>query len=186
MFFRHRSKLYCGDAMNVVWYLLFYSLLGFLGEVLYARLTHSKKPDRKCRLFLPLCPVYGIGATLIALLPRTITGRPLLYFLVAAGIASGVEYALSVFYEKVWGVTFWDYSQLPGNLHGRICLPFTILWGGLSLVLLPILHPIAQRLAGLLPDVLTLPVGLLLVVDFLLTGALLRSSHDTDALIWYR
>ena len=55
--------------MKLIWYLLCYSLLGFVGEVLYARLTHSAKPDRKCRLFLPLCPVYGIGAVVIALLP---------------------------------------------------------------------------------------------------------------------
>ena len=78
--------------MNLIWYLLCYSLLGFVGEVLYARLTHSAKPDRKCRLFLPLCPVYGIGATVIALLPLS-PSRTLLHIR-ERHEASGRELAL--------------------------------------------------------------------------------------------
>ena len=39
-----------------------YSFLGFLIEVAYTRLCHHPKQDRKCLLFLPLCPVYGLGA----------------------------------------------------------------------------------------------------------------------------
>ena len=159
--------------MKLIWYLLCYSLLGFVGEVLYARLTHSAKPDRKCRLFLPLCPVYGIGAVVIALLPFR---SPISVFLTAAAVATGVEYLCSVFYEKAWGV----------NVNGRVCLPFTLLWGLLSVFLLPVVHPIVQRLVSALPDILLLPVGLLLIVDFLLTGLILRSTHSTDALRWYR
>ena len=104
--------------MKLIWYLLCYSLLGFVGEVLYARLTHSAKPDRKCRLFLPLCPVYGIGAVVIALLPFR---SPISVFLTAAAVATGVEYLCSVFYEKAWGVTFWNYHDLPGNVNRRVC-----------------------------------------------------------------
>ena len=58
--------------------------------------------------------------------------------------------------------------------------------GVLSVFLLPVLHPLVQRLTSALPDALLLPVGLLLVVDFLLTGLVLRSTHSTDALRWYR
>ena len=50
--------------------------------------------------------------------------------------------------------------------------------------LLPVLHPLVQRLTAALPDALLLTVGLLLVVDFLLTGLVLRSTHSTDALRW--
>ena len=85
MVFAQLSKLRGGDKMNLIWYLLCYSLLGFVGEVLYARLTHSAKPDRKCRLFLPLCPVYGIGAVALTLaLYRLRSRRELLIFFVAA------------------------------------------------------------------------------------------------------
>lgn len=186
MFFAQASKLYLGDHMNLIWYLLFYSLLGFCGEVLYARLTRSAKPDRKCRLFCPICPVYGIGATVITQLPSAITDRPIVYFLTAALVATAVEYLLGAFYERVWGVSFWNYDGMLGNIQGRVCLPFALLWGALSLALLPNLHPIAQRMAAMLPNSLLVPVLLLLTVDFCLTGLVLRRSHDTNALIWYR
>lgn len=186
MFFAQVSKLYLGDKMNLIWYLLFYSLLGFCGEVLYARLTRSAKRDRKCRLFFPICPVYGIGATGIALLPSAITDRPIVYFLTAVLVATAVEYLLGTFYERAWGVSFWNYDGMWGNIHGRVCLPFALLWGVLSLALLPTLHPIVQQLVAMVPNGLLLPVLLLLAVDFCLTSLVLRRSHDTNALIWYR
>ena len=43
------------------WYFVLYSFLGFLVEVVFARITHNPKRDRKCLYFLPLCPVYGLG-----------------------------------------------------------------------------------------------------------------------------
>ena len=46
--------------MSLFWIFLIYSFLGFLIEVAYARVTGEAKRDRKCRLLLPLCPVYGL------------------------------------------------------------------------------------------------------------------------------
>ena len=48
------------------WYFLIYSFLGFLVEVAYVRLVGGVKRDRKCRLVLPICPVYGLGALAIS------------------------------------------------------------------------------------------------------------------------
>ena len=60
------------------WYFVLYSFLGFLVEVVFARITHNPKRDRKCLYFLPLCPVYGLGVLLMLALPaaRFQTGRP--------------------------------------------------------------------------------------------------------------
>ena len=44
------------------WYFMLYSFLGFVLEVLFARAIRNPKRDRKCFYFLPLCPVYGLGA----------------------------------------------------------------------------------------------------------------------------
>ena len=48
-----------------LWYFYWYSFLGFLLEVAFARISGHPKRDRKCLLLLPLCPVYGLGACLI-------------------------------------------------------------------------------------------------------------------------
>ena len=56
--------------MLLFWYFLIYSFLGFLIEVCYVRITGEPKRDRKCRLFLPICPVYGLGAVGLLFLPE--------------------------------------------------------------------------------------------------------------------
>lgn len=175
-----------GDIdMKWIWYFLFYSALGFLLEVVYTRLTGGTKKDRKCMLFLPLCPVYGVGAVGILLLPDWITARPVLLLLAAGTVATGAEYLLSWFYERAWGVAFWNYSALPLHIHGRVCLPFALAWGVLSLPLLYWVQPLAQRLAELLPGGVIASLGLLFAVDWVLTGQVLRRSHSTQALRWW-
>ena len=73
------------------WYFVLYSFLGFLVEVVFARITHNPKRDRKCLYFLPLCPVYGLGVLLMLALPAARSNSWLL-FLWAALSATGAEY----------------------------------------------------------------------------------------------
>lgn len=111
-----------------------YSFLGFLVEVGYTQLCRHAKKDRKCLLFLPLCPVYGLGAAAVLSMPGFILARPLLVFVAGALVSTLVEYGVALFYEWGVGVRFWSYDQQPGNLSGRICPLYTLFWGGLSLL----------------------------------------------------
>lgn len=122
------------------WYFVLYSFLGFLVEVVFARITHNPKRDRKCLYFLPLCPVYGLGVLLMLALPAA-RSNPWLLFLWAALSATGAEYLMDLFYDRVLGVSFWDYSHLPLNLHGRVCLLFSFFWGILGLIAVRLVHP---------------------------------------------
>ena len=172
--------------MRYIWYPLCYSFLGFCGEVLFARVTGAGKRDRKCHLLLPVCPVYGLGAAAILALPPPVTGHLLPLFAASALLASAAEYALSLFYEKAWGVSFWSYAGMPGNLHGRICPAFSLLWGALGVALVRLVHPLVAGLVERLPPLLDLPALLLFWADFLLTTLLLRRNPSTRTLIWYR
>lgn len=172
--------------MDLIWYGILYSFVGFLLEVAFARATGAHKQDRKCFLLLPLCPVYGLGAVAILLLPGSVQRNPILLFLGSALCASVVEYAMSLFYEKCWGVSFWNYSALRGNVRGRICLPFSLCWGVLGIALVYGVQPLLSPLVSLLPHFLLPPVVVLLLADFLASGALLRQTHSTDSLMWYR
>ena len=131
------------------WYFLIYSFLGFLVEVAYVRLVGGVKRDRKCRLVLPICPVYGLGALAILLLPPLVRDSLPLLFPAAALVCTAVEYVTGLFYEKVFRVSFWDYSHLPLNLGGRVCLLFALFWGVLALLVLHVIHPAAARLGAI-------------------------------------
>lgn len=170
---------------DLFWQFLLYSCLGFLLEVVFARLTRSPKQDRKCMLLLPLCPVYGLGSLAITHLPAAIQSRPALLFLLGALTATAVEYAMDWFYERVLGVRFWDYSSLLWNLNGRVCLLFSGFWGVLALGLVTWVHPVAVRLISRIPSGWFLPALLSFLTDAILSAWVLRTTGTTDALRWY-
>ena len=171
--------------MRWFWYFWIYSFLGFLLEVAFARITGNPKRDRKCRYFLPLCPVYGFGALALLLLPEAIRGNPLLLFPCAAVVCTAVEYFTGLFYERAAGVCFWNYAHLPLNLGGRVCLLFALFWGILALLLLRFLHPRVAALAAALPLWLAVPAVGFNLLDLGLTLAVLRRTRSTEALRWY-
>lgn len=166
------------------WYFIAYSFLGFLLEVVYAKATGGRR-ERKCLLLLPLCPVYGLGVCLILLLSGPVKAFPPMLFLTGAAGATAVEYLTSLFYEKLLGVSFWDYQELHGNLHGRVCLPFSVAWGILTLPTVYWLHPAVAPLAAAIP----LPVGsaafVTLLTDCTLSALLLRKHRDISCLSWW-
>lgn len=166
------------------WSFLVYGFLGFLLEVAYARATGGR-PDRKCLVVLPLCPVYGLGACLILALTAPFSGFPPLVFALGGGAATGAEYLTGLFYERALGVSFWDYRGLPGNVGGLVCLPFALAWGTLALPLVYAVHPFLSRWMALLPPPL---LGMALATfgaDALLSALLLRHTGSRDCLKWY-
>lgn len=170
---------------EVFWQFLIYSFLGFLLEVAFARTTRAGKQDRKCMILLPLCPVYGVGALLIAHLPAWVRARPGLLFLGGALACTAAEYGMDLLYEKLLRVRFWDYSALPWNLNGRVCLPFSLVWGLLSLALMAWVHPAVERWTLAIPLGWTLPAAGLFLLDAASSVYTLRITGNTAALRWY-
>ena len=122
---------------------------------------------------------------MILLLPGWVKAQPGLLFLLGGAAATAAEYFDALYHEKVLGVAFWNYDGLPGNVQGKVCLPFSLAWGVLSLGLAcrvhPALVPWLERIPG--------PVGWMalatLLADGLLTAALLRRNRNTACLRWY-
>ena len=115
----------------VLWYFWIYSFLGYLLERAFAAVTHAEHQGRRCFLLLPLCPVYGLGMLAVLALPPDWTEGG--WLVISGGLAAtAVEYAVHWAYETTLGIRFWDYANVPGNLRGRVCLPFTLAWGILT------------------------------------------------------
>lgn len=163
----------------MVWFWSFvtYSFLGFLLEVAFAWLVGGR-PDRKGLLVLPLCPVYGLGACLILLLPGWVTARPWALFLAGGATATAAEYVTALYHEKALGVTFWNYDGLPGNLQGRVCLPFSLAWGLLVWAAVTFVQPAAAALAAAVPDAATYVCLLLFTGDLVCSLWFLRVTGD--------
>ena len=169
--------------MEWIWYFLCYSLAGFVLEVGYALCTGGRR-DRKAGLLLPLCPVYGLGACAVLALPAGVREEPALLFVLGGAAASGVEYAAAVLYQRL-GVSFWDYTGLPGSVQGRICLPFSLAWGALAVALTVWVHPLVESWTGAVPPLLTLAAGTAAAADLLVAGVMMGRTGSRDCLRWY-
>lgn len=163
---------------------LFYSFVGFLLEVGFSRFIRGKRHDRKCFFLFPLCPVYGFGAVAILALPAYIIDRPGLLILFGAVTATLVEYVTALFYEFGLGVKFWDYSDLSGNINGRVCLLFTVFWGLLACLLVYGLHPLLRPMLASIPPLVVSLLFVLVSLDAMYSMILLHLK-GRDSLRWY-
>lgn len=166
------------------WNFTAYSFLGYLLEEAFS-LAVRRPEDRKCLVVLPLCPVYGLGACAILLLPKAVDVSLPLLFLLGGLAATAAEYGTALFYEKILGVAFWDYRGLPGSLDGRVCLPFSLVWGALAVALVRWVHPALAPFLASIPAPVTWASAAALGADLALSGYLLKRTGDKSCLQWY-
>lgn len=166
--------------MEWLWYFLLYSFLGYLLEKMFAALTRSPHRVRKCRLMLPICPVYGLAMVMVLLLPTDMTDTVWRLWLYGALAVTVVEFAVHFFYDKVLGVAFWDYSATKMDVDGRICMPFSVAWGFLVVLAVRVVQPWLAWIVLWMPPILTWAVAGLLVADTFFSLRILLCSRDID------
>lgn len=122
-----------------VFYFLLYSSMGWLLESSYQFITRGEflKPNF---LLGPIKPMYGIAPLLLILLIQQDMHWSIVLFLCFL-IPSTVEYITGFLSQKFFKIKWWDYSYLPLQLHGHICLYFSLSWIFLSLVTIKWIHP---------------------------------------------
>ncbi|WP_099205058.1 putative ABC transporter permease [Scatolibacter rhodanostii] len=147
-----------------LWSFFILSFVGWIGEVAFAAIVEKRFVNRG---FLngPLCPIYGIGAVFMYLLLGSIDGVMLL-FLGSMLIGSAVEWIAGFLLEKIFHQKWWDYSNLPYNLNGYICLGFSVFWGMAGLFAVRYLMPTLISLIDLIP----LPLGIIILVIFMVVA----------------
>jgi len=53
--------------------------------------------------------------------------------LAGSGIITGVELCTGLIVNEWLGFGVWDYSDVPLNILGQVCLPYSLLWCALTL-----------------------------------------------------
>ncbi|MFL6555362.1 MAG: putative ABC transporter permease [Bacillus sp. (in: firmicutes)] len=133
-------------AAAIIFYFTVYSLLGWLLENSYNLFT-KREFFKQNFLFGPFKPMYGLTPVLLVYLisPETHWGMVILLCLL---IPTMVEYLTGALLQKLFNRTWWDYSNTPMQLHGHICLPFSICWTVLSLICIIWIHPMIVSMYG--------------------------------------
>lgn len=133
------------------WFLIFiiYSFAGWCMEVLISLVLRKKLINRGF-LVGPICPIYGVGALLLSAVLDA-NEPPLVIFCVAFVGSAVLEYLASFVMERLFRVRWWDYTERPFNLNGRICLESILSFGIIGVLILKLITPALIGLFQSLP-----------------------------------
>ena len=87
-------------------------------------------------------------------------------FMSSMALCTLLEYAAGWYLELTWGVRWWDYSEMPWNLHGRICFVSSLLFGLGGMLLVWVISPLFYTLYRRVPDRIKIGLGLAVIVVF--------------------
>ena len=132
---------------NLVLLFFTYSFVGWCIEVTLKFFQYHRFINRGF-LIGPCLPIYGSGCVLIT---AAMDGLVLLsknefsygtVFAVSFFLCGTLEYLVSFFLEKRFHARWWDYSQKPMNLHGRIWIGNLILFGLGGVIVAKLVNPV--------------------------------------------
>lgn len=162
------------------------SFAGVVVELLWCFVTNGYFESRAGLVYGPFNLLYGVGAAVLsAALYRFRNRGRWLSFLGGFVVGSAVEYGCSWLQEVVFGSTSWDYSHLPFNLNGRICLLYSIFWGLLGVLWIKDIYPRMSKWILRIPNhagiLLTWALAAFLIFDGIVSGiAVMRWSQRLD------
>lgn len=162
------------EVYHLMLYFFVYGFLGWCVEVAFAAYKTHKFVNRG---FLngPICPVYGFSVSLVILLLEPVADRLFLLYLSSFLLVTALEWLTGFLLEKLFHNKWWDYSDMPLNIHGYVCLLFSLMWGAACVFIVRIFHPLVVLLTGFLP----VPLGIVLLVA--LTGIILCDVYVTSS-----
>ena len=149
------------NIYQALWIFIIYAFLGWCSEVAFAAVNKGKFVNRG---FLngPVCPIYGVGMLIVVLCLWNLRDRPLLLFLGSALLTTALEFVTGFVLERFFHDKWWDYSDMPFNIKGYVCLKFTILWGLAASFIIGAIHRFIYMLIEKTPFVL----GVILLAVF--------------------
>lgn len=162
----HKLIMLNYDFYHLFFYFLTYSFLGWCGEILYAYKNQKKFVNRGF-LYGPLCPIYGFCVLTLVICCENFKENILILFTFATILISTIEYFTALFLEKVFKTKWWDYTEDPFNLHGRICLHFSLMWGAASSFVVLVIQPIVTSLIDSIPTTIGL-ISFYIIISILL------------------
>ena len=173
------------DFFYYVWLFFLMAVFGWLWEGFLYLFKDDMYVNRGF-LTGPWLPIYGMGAVMLELLFHRWRNRPIMIFVSSMLICTVLEYLTGWYLELTWEVKWWDYSEMPWNLHGRICILSSLLFGGGGMLLVWVVSPLLCFLYQKVPVKARAGIGLLVLGLFVADAAYSAISPHVGAGVIYR
>ena len=176
--------MYSYSLMQWILFFFCYCFLGWIWECFYVSVNQAWK-NKKWKFinrgFLhgPLIPIYGFAATTILLTTLPLQENTLAVYIIGALTATLFEIVTGTAMESLFKVKYWDYSDMPLNYKGHICLFVSLFWGLFSVILVQVIHvPIEVFVLGIpefASEIIAFSMTILFVYD---TSASFNEAMD--------
>lgn len=159
-------------------YFIIYSVVGYIIETVFGMITKGVWESRQSFLYGPFCAIYGVGAVVMIVCLHKVKKSHNALFIGGFIVGSVVEYLVSWIGEVILNVKWWDYSGMPFNINGRICVLYSLFWGFLAIYLMLSFNPKIDRLIDKIKEkfnlktlkILTIVGVIILLIDCVLTA----------------
>ena len=186
---RDKTVFAAGCCMQkLVWLFFVGCLLGDITETIFCRITAGVWMSRSSLVWGPFSIVWGFAiAAVTDLLYKYKDRSDRFLFLMGTALGGAYEYLCSVLSEMVFGTVFWDYSEIPFNLGGRINLLYCFFWGFAAVAWFKIFYPVISGWIEKLPigagRILTWVIVVFMCCNMAVsTMALIRSNERSQGI----
>ena len=160
---------------KLFWIFFIGCFAGVIIEMIWCFIRTGHIENRVGLIWGPFNLVYGLGALALSYCLYKYRNRsPFYSFAGGFVVGSIIEYFCSLFQEMVFGSTSWDYSHMPFNIDGRICLLYSIFWGILGVLWIKEIYPRLGRSILKIPNKvgkgLTWALLVFMLIDSLASG----------------
>ena len=149
-----------------------YSFLGWFWETFPCSAIELDKIHNRGFLLGPICPIYGLGASLSFGVLKNFESS-LEIFIYSAFLSCLIEYIIGYLLEKFFHKRWWDYSNYPFQIKRRVCLYGLLIFGLANILIVKKLTPILLFSLSLssdrILDLLVIFFGILFAIDLILT-----------------
>ena len=175
--------------MQIYYLMLYFFVYGFLGwctEVAYAT-TKQRKFVNRGFLNGPICPIYGVGVTVVVYFLTPYKDNLILLYALSTVLVTVLEGLTGYLMDKIFHHKWWDYTNQPLNIGGYVCLIFSLVWGVACVLIVRVIHPVIHKILTFIPHTLGLimlaVLEICIFVDLYVTAAgILKLNHQLEAM----
>ncbi|MFD1319247.1 putative ABC transporter permease [Loigolactobacillus zhaoyuanensis] len=130
-----------------LWVLYFfaYAFVGWLWESAYVS-VRKRHWVNSGFLIGPIIPVYGFSMAAVLAVIEPFENNLVVLYLLSALLVTLIEYVTSWLMEQLFHARWWDYSDVPLNINGRVAIPISLFWGVGVVLIVKFIQPLVAHL----------------------------------------